>query len=106
MLSTRSSFLRGLGRGAGACESPQALSLLSALFAWSEGANTKRLAGVIFLNCSSGFGAAFLAGAGVWTLRKLECGFGFDLEDGLETRKRCGEGVCVDIVVGTFVCVR
>jgi hypothetical protein len=61
MLSTRSSFLGGFECGV-ACESPQASFSFSALIV-CRGAITKRLAGVIFLNCNSGFGIAFFAGA-------------------------------------------
>lgn len=84
MLSTRSSFLLGFGRGrcctrVSSCVVPSLSPSLpcSGATGLCGGAMTKRFAGANFLNCNSGFGAGVLAEAGVCitgALRRLECG--------------------------------
>lgn len=115
MLSTRSSFLRGLGSGVCCnCASSFGLTSASLTFAvfvvgfFCSGATTKRFAGVSLLNCNSvdpaGVGVLAEADGGTAVaLRRLECGLvDFCAECGFGARNRCGEGVCVGILTATL----
>ena len=115
MLSTRSNFRGGFGRGVGCvCSRAFARPLSALLFPCSSalcvrrcGVTTKRFAGVSCLNCSSGLSRVELVGLGVCTasaLRRPDWGFGFAfwVDGGLGARKRRGDGVCVGILGVSF----
>lgn len=116
MLSTRSNFLRGFGRGVscvcvlcegGACALwTEACS--SALRVRRCGVTKNLFAGVLFTGwssciCSDNFGVVF-AGAAM-TLRKFERGLGLGccVDGAFGARKRCGDGVCAGMVRSSFV---
>lgn len=99
MLSMRSSFRRGFGRGVAFCW---------AFWELGVDAVTKRFAGVGVLDCRLDVGV--WRDEGVWcvdggcTRRRLDgcLSFAFWVEGGAGARKRCGEGVCVGILRATF----
>lgn len=119
MLSTRSHFRRGFGRGVScestlvvcvSCSSSVAFTGASTLGAARGGGMTNRLADVTFFHCVSGVGACSVrsAGFGVWTaktLRSPDCSFclGCCAAVARGARKRCGEGVSVGIVAASFM---